>query len=514
MIKKVVLISPPTQTNRNPEENLGLEYLAAESRISKHEVYLIDAWMENKSVNQIIKEVVVINPIVVGISPSMDSFSNTYEICDGLRKNGYSGKIVLGGIYASFESEHIVKKVLSIDGILCGEADISFQQFLKSLDISKIPGAVYLKNKKIIKNINSNRIDDLNTLPIPTRDTLPLVKLWKTPSHLMGSRGCYGNCSFCSVTCFQKFSSDKKWRGRSPESIVKELILLNKHGEKMIKFVDDNFFGYSNHKREKKIANLIIKSGIKIRFRLSMRVNDVDEEIISILKKAGLFAVSLGVESFVQRKLNYFEKGTTVEQNIRAIKILKKNGIFVQMGFIMFDPYTTMDEIKSELEALSKINWVVTKGILSKLFAADGTRITQKINEEIGFIGKEGANNLYEIKDTKARLFAKLLSYWTKKQDILYEMAIDPISSPKNISLTQMKKLHQCCRELKNLDIELAFLLHKKVVNNTIDEKDLFGFIDNYYHKYFEKIMKIKNRVEEIYSASKLKFVANCNIRI
>lgn len=513
MNQKIVFISPPTQTNRTPEENLGLEYLAAESRIYGHQVTIIDAWMEQKSINKIVDKVLSISPTVVGIGPSMDSLKNTYVICNKLRQKGYLGKIILGGIYASFEAEYIIRETPSIDGVLSGESDISFQQYLNSPCLKGIPGAVYVFKNKIIKENLPHGIENLDLLPLPARDNISLVKSWKTPSHVMGSRGCYGDCSFCSVACFQKFSSNKRWRGRSPESIVSELIDLAKRGENMIKFIDDNFFDYGNKEREKKIAKLIIKSGIKIRFRISLRVNDVDDEVISLLKKAGLFAVSLGVESFVQRKLNDFSKGTTVKQNLQAIKILKRYGIFVQMGFIMFDPFITLDEIKQELDGLNATRWAITKGISTKLFAADGTRITQRIKNKVGFIDKEGVNNIYRIKDINARLFAKVLSFWAKKQNTLYEMAIDPLSAPKNIPYPQMKKFHSYSQLLKDMDIRLAYILYDKIKNGE-KLKNLTKFVDDYYQKNLTIFNKLQIKINEIYNSLGLEFSASKNKRI
>lgn len=292
----IVLVSPPPKTNRTPEENLGLEYLVAESKIAGNETYLLDAWMEKLNIPDTVERIFQFKSTVVGISPSMDSCENTLELCRLLRSRGYQGKIILGGIYASFEAENLIKSSNDFDGVLTGEADLSFQVFLKKKCLVGIPGAIYKKKNKVVVEESPKGIDNLDELPMPSRDTMDLVKKWKTPSHIMGSRGCYGNCSFCSVACFQKFSSEKRWRGRSPDNILRELIMLTKLGENMVKFVDDNFFEAGSQMREKAIAKLIINSGIKIRFRLSLRVNDVEEETIKLLKQTGLFAVSLGVE--------------------------------------------------------------------------------------------------------------------------------------------------------------------------------------------------------------------------
>ena len=211
--KEILLLTPPANTNRTAEENLGLEYLASESRKNGHNVSYLDGFLNGLSNEEIVEIISKENPEVVGISPSMDSVNNVLEIAGNLRRNGYGGQIILGGIYASFESDSLLMSANgAIDGVITGEADDSFQAYLASGNLT-VPGAVFLENGVVKKIPNEVVPDDLDRLPFPARESLLLVTQRKTPSHVMGSRGCYGNCSFCSVACFQKFSSEKRWRG-------------------------------------------------------------------------------------------------------------------------------------------------------------------------------------------------------------------------------------------------------------------------------------------------------------
>lgn len=499
---RVILLAPPTSTKRNPEENLGLEYLVSESKLNGYCVKYIDAWMENLSGDQVIKKIKKYNPEFLGISPSMDSIQNSIEIIEKLRINNYSGHIVMGGIYASFEAKDIVLRLKDkIDGVLTGEGDETFQLFLKNKSIFKIPGSVYFYKDKIIKEPrNIKKTVNLNRLPIPSHETLSLVRKYKTPSHVMGSKGCYGNCSFCSVACFQKFSSEKKWRGRTPKSIVDELDFLVSKGEDMVKFIDDNFFGPTNQKiREQKIANLIISRGIKIKFRFSLRVNDVDEHNIKLFKKAGLFAVSLGVESFIQRKLNDYSKGTTVKQNLIALKILRDNNIYVQMGHIMFDPFTTISEIKRELFFLEKNKFAITKGICTELFAAEGTKITERIKSESKISGKNGTNYQYKILNPESRKFFMALKIWSNNNSELYNKTIDPISSPKNIPLIAYRQFHKECISLKEMDIYVA----KKLLNSNLtklNQNQINKTVTGLISVLKPNLDKIQNKINFLYN--------------
>jgi len=113
---------------------LGLEYLVAESINMGHKVDYIDAWVSGMTLGQIGERVLKNNPDVVGISPSMDSFPIVIELVRFLRKRRYEGKIVLGGIYASFEADSLLTSIGSqIDGILAGEVDDTFQKIFTNL---------------------------------------------------------------------------------------------------------------------------------------------------------------------------------------------------------------------------------------------------------------------------------------------------------------------------------------------------------------------------------------------
>ncbi len=510
-LPQVQLINPPSSTHRNPEENLGLEYIAAETAQNGNEVKIIDCWLSGKKSLEVVDSVVKSAPEVVGISPSMDNWQETVELVMELRKRHFQGRIVLGGIYASFYYKNILEDLGGIiDGIISGEADETFQQYLVERDIRGIQGAIYLREHEIIRNPGSAGIDNLDMLPFPTRAFMAETKHYRTPSHVMGSRGCYGNCSFCSVACYQKLSSSKNWRGRSPRNIVDEMVRLSKQGETMVKLVDDNFCAGGSRQRELLFAELLTKEATGIRFRLSLRANDVTEELIEKLKHAGLFAVSVGVESFVPRKLRDYHKGTTVEENLQALKVLKKYGIFTQMGFIMFDPFVTLEEIEQELDCLEAETWAVTKGICTSLFAAQGTPITERIQLAGQSLTFDNGNYKYEIIDPGARELYRLLRIWVRDSGPVYDLVTDPISAPKNISVPQMEELRLIAREMKETDIIIA----RNFIARIRQSKTDMGSVTGYLQTFYKRLSEIQGMIIEFYKINGLLLNANFNKRI
>lgn len=511
MFKTIQLINPPTSTHRIPEENLGLEYLAAESQNNGHEASVIDCWLENLGIAEATAAILAKSPDIVGISPSMDSWTETETLIKAIREKEFKGKIVLGGVYASFYHQALLASVgEKIDGIISGEADETFQQYVIEEDIRGIQGSIYQQGNNIIRTARSTGIGNLDALPFPFRQHMQFKRKWNIPSHVMGSRGCYGNCSFCSVACYQQFSSLKRWRGRSPQSISDEIRQLRKQGETMIKLVDDNFFSGGDQKRELSFAEIMEKEGQDLKFRLSMRANDVNEEVIGKLKSAGLFAVSVGIESFVPRKLRDYNKGTTVKQNLQALRILKKHGIFTQMGFIMFDPFVTLNEIEEELSYLEKESWAITKGICTRLFAAEGTNITKRLHSKgLGQSLKNG-NYQYDIIDPQAKSLHDQLKIWIEESGPVYDLVTDPISAPKNIRLEKMNELLELAQEMKMIDISIARELIFRIKRPEVSHSHITQIL----LPYRERLRQIRRIIIEFYKTNGLLLSPNTNIRI
>jgi hypothetical protein len=510
---KVRLLSPIAETHRTPEENLGLEYLDAESTKNGHDSDYLDGWMQQLSIGEMVENVITEKPDLIGISSTMDNMRTTEGLVNQLRDRCYSGQIVMGGVYASFQSERILNSIGNkIDGIISGEADESFQQLLDERSIKAVPGAIFQADGSIVRLPRSEACDNLDLLPLPDRKNFELVRNWKTPSHVMGSRGCYGNCTFCSVACFQKYSSSKKWRGRSPDNIVDEICGLHAMGENMVKIVADNFVSQGNHSRELEFAEKLKSKRLGLKYRISLRANDVDEELIKALKESGLFAVSLGVESFVERKLKDYEKGVTVAKNLDAIRILEKYGIYVQMGFIMFDPFVTISELEEELHNLENNKWVITKGICTKLFAADGTPITKRIESDLGFYHSENGNNQYSILDSQARNVYEALRLWASHISSLSDLVIDPISSPKNIPVEHMSEFHELAILIKAMDIAVFKLLLSG--SHGYDQNRLEYVVSGFIKSHAGQIDKIRQKTIELYQRNGLEYRPVLNSRI
>ena len=91
-----------------------------------------------------------------------------------------------------------------------------------------------------------------------------------------------------------------------------------------------------------------------IRFGIEGRVNDVHDETIAALADAGLHQILIGLESGKDEALKRMNKMTTVAQNENALRILRKNGIEPSVGFIMFEPDSSLQDVRVNLEFLKR----------------------------------------------------------------------------------------------------------------------------------------------------------------
>ena len=171
--------------------------------------------------------------------------------------------------------------------------------------------------------------------------------------NIEGSRGCYNHCTFCYINDY--YGSPCRWRGHSTDYVVSLIQkIIEETGNRRFYFVDPNFFG-PGHKGQKRAMEMAAKlKPLNIRFGIEARVNDIHEETITALIDAGLEEILIGLESGSQRCLNRLKKNTTVDQNERALAILRKAGIAPNIGFIMFQPDSRPEDIRTNFAFLKR----------------------------------------------------------------------------------------------------------------------------------------------------------------
>lgn len=399
-------------------ENLGIGALAACLKENGQTVKIIDSNLSELPFNDMVMSIVNEDPKLVGISLLYDLHS--YYACrliKQLRKCGYKGHITIGGAFSTSIYEHFLAAFPELDSVIRGEGERTILELTQCLkdgtDWRKIDGIAWRRDHEIVVNNPRKVIEDLSLLPKADRNTLCELRkrnLKISAASMYTSRGCYGQCIYCSAPTISSLSKDKKWRGKSPEAVVEEMkYLVDCFGVEFIYLCDDNFFGYGldRDERLKKLATLMIENNIKVKIHAEIRVDaKIDMEVLELLKKAGLYEVLLGIESGSQAALNRWKKGVTVEKNMQAVDIARELGFQLEPAFIMCDPYSTVEEFKENVQFIKDTELHKCKNplyLFNQMIVYPGTGLETKLIQE-GLVQQNDIWNIQENLDNAEEL--------------------------------------------------------------------------------------------------------------
>lgn len=514
---RIVLTTLFPKTHRTSEENLGIEYLKSSLVARGYKVDIIDGWLNEMTVDEVYNEIVkkTDDLVFVGISSYMSNTYPSVELMQKLKNFDSNIKIVCGGFGPTFYPKDYLEN--GSDFIIRGEGEIAICEIADAInnnvDPSKINNIGYLdENKELVLNSMGCLIDDLDSIPFPSRDTLDVVQKNKSSVNMLTARGCSGNCEFCSVISFFRLADGRVWRTRSIKNIVDELETLYKQGIYNIKVVDDSFIdGIRDEKWCKEFADEIERRGIHVRLRGQIRADKITDNILKDLKRAGFFSFACGIENGSESALRRMNKKASLEDNIRALTTFDKYSYIVQMGFILFDECTTLEELYENFEFLSRFDFVVTKGIFSEMFSAEGTKLNDRLRKENKLVESDfiNNNNKYSIQNAKVKKIYDALKIWHKSHSFIYDMTIDPITAPKSIPTEEIREFYQLALKLKKMDL----FFFKKILGLMEDnyEADVVEFTNECVESTKADYEEINEDVKKLYKKNSLIYNAVSN---
>jgi anaerobic magnesium-protoporphyrin IX monomethyl ester cyclase len=349
-IMKIVLIQPPSGTPSLKVPPLGLGYITAVLKRNRIETKIIDLSVENIDLSTYLS---LEKPEIVGISSIVTSARRAHEIAKQSKSILPRSFVVMGGPYPSMMRDRLLTRQREVDAAVVGEAEFTFLELVKRLQDGKrldaVEGLIFREDDRIRSNQMSNLIYPLDRIPYPAREELKMPLYGENAGSIFTSRGCPQQCIFCSRPVF-----GRKWRGHSPEYVLKEIEYLMKEYEvSTLSVLDDNFT--VDLTRAEKILDRIIakKWKLAIYFWNGMRVDHMTKDLLLKLKKAGCTAINFGVESVDPDVLSFIRKGVSLNQIEQAIKLTHELGIIVNIFLMLGNPGDTAeaaDKIKTFVE--------------------------------------------------------------------------------------------------------------------------------------------------------------------
>jgi hypothetical protein len=347
---------------------------------------------------QIAENVLAISDLVlVGISCGSErTYATSKKIAKLIKQKRPKIHIIVGGILATTADEELINDCQYFDSVCRGEGEFVITELayklIYGLDIRNIRGLTIREPDGTIKrNQKRSRIVNLDLVSFPIRNEMEFNKLnnivQPESAYILGSRGCYGDCSFCSL---HYLYGSRGVVSRTPESIVDELAHVKKnYGVNQFWFVDDTFFMPSKKGLEwlDDFCVVLKKRDLNIGFHIELRGDSIQASTIRKLEEVGLNSVFIGVESGCDSMLQRWNKGLTVKENERAIKELEALGWDknrIDFGYIMFDPAMTLEELRQNYLWVRNSGHCRVQHLQNRLNIYYGTQSYQQMVDKYG----------------------------------------------------------------------------------------------------------------------------------
>lgn len=350
----IVLINPPPRNEADRHwarfPLLGMAYVASSAIKAGYDVHILDGKLAALTDEEIVQRVNEIQPDLVGITCMTVEFPISVEIANNVKKHCTS-PIIIGGAHVNAVGQDVLLEAKNIDYACIGEGEFLLNELAYALEnnlpVTSIPGLAYRIQDHIFRTPERAYPENYDILSYPAWWLFEKVEQIPILTH----RGCPFKCTFCG------HNSGFKPRYRTPENVIDELeFVINKYKPKIIRFEDETFGLHM--KRTKKILYGILEKGLheKVKFSAQTRVDRLDEEFVSILKKANFETLELGVESGNAEILKSIKKGITLDQVRYAVKLAKKNHLHVWCKFILGHPSETLSTIKDTVRIIAEMN--------------------------------------------------------------------------------------------------------------------------------------------------------------
>ena len=286
-------------------------------------------------------------PKIVGLGTICNSYTLTILIASEIKKIDNNIIIVLGGPQSTFTDIQTINNFDCIDFIVRGEAEETFPKLLDAIFIDQgyenITGLTYRKGKKIFRNADASIINDLDKVPLPAFHLYPSLKnIPYVPLEI--GRGCPFSCTFCST---KKFFS-RKFRLKSPKIVVEQMkIIKERYGIYNFDLIHDMFT--ANSKKVVEFCQTIIESNERLFWSCSARTDCINEELISLMSKAGCKGIFFGIETGSASLQKSISKKLNLNDALKKIEISDRYGIKTAVSLITGFPDETKEDFNDTI---------------------------------------------------------------------------------------------------------------------------------------------------------------------
>ena len=339
-----------------------LKYL--QSGLEKYQdltIHFLDCWIQRMDVSGMLEHVARVRPDLIVISASSFEIDVSNDLVVSLKKQK-NAPLAIGigqGHYLNRDAQNDTQ--MAYDAILLGEPE---QEFFRLFDwirnSSKSDSSwkeyyrkCYVEGKRFI-------VKDPDNLPFPSytpeelkvyRSIYPVrVSRRVVGGFLIAPRGCPHSCMFCSEV--MRVSIGKRLRSRSAENVVDEMYHLARQGVNICSFQDDSFS--ANRRLVQSLCEELIARNSKMPWMARVRADEVDYDLLVLMKKAGCVMLGVGVESGTLRIIEAMKKRQNPKPWLQlcrqTFRWTKELGIGTNAYYVIGNPTETREEIEQTIK--------------------------------------------------------------------------------------------------------------------------------------------------------------------
>lgn len=343
-------------------------YLAYACALLQREGYdcrIVDGVAERISEDEYIRRAVEFQPDVVILEVSTASLPTDMRQAERIKKACANTKIVFSGIHLDMYRPEFLEEFPTVDFVLKGEYDLASLALIKAIErgggYEEVPNLVYSGGEGSLgENPRGEVIMDLDRLPWPERNQLPMYSYWDLPGgipepslQMWTSRGCPFKCIFCAWP--QIMYENNKYRTRNSVDVVDEIeAMVKQFGFRSFYFDDDTF--NIGKKRILTLCDEILRRKLNLPWAAMSRADTSDRETFKAMRDAGLMAIKFGVESGSQELVDNAKKNLSLEKVEEAVRYCHELGLNVHLTFSFGLPGETWETVRKTIDFAKALN--------------------------------------------------------------------------------------------------------------------------------------------------------------
>lgn len=403
-----------------PYPPLGLLYLSAYLKSRGHDVEVYDSTFGTRP--ELVQRIRQSPGGLVGIYTNLMTRGSVLQIISAAKQAGST--VILGGPESA---NHAVEYLSSgADVIVVGEGESTLTELIATLpsvgpnDLSSVRGIVFRNAAgETVHTPERLKINDLDTLPLPDREAIDhhkYLNAWRehhgaSSINLITARGCPYRCKWCSHAVY-----GYSHRRRSPEGVAAEVAwIVDRYNPDQLWYADDVFT--ISHPWLQTYKAALKARGLHLPFETITRADRLQsEEAVLALRDLGCYRIWIGSESGSQKILDAMERGVSVEQVQRAVKLAQKHGIRVGMFLMWGYEGEELDDIAATVDHVKQSNPDVFFTTVS--YPIKGTPYFETVKDKVQLFNawSDSTDRDYFIGGRKGKDYYRLADVWLRNE--------------------------------------------------------------------------------------------------